>query len=89
MCLTILQLGALCSELGLPLHCDGARLINASVALGTSPARIVQACNSVTLCLNKGLGAPMGSLVVGTKDFIAKSGKDRVLRISLLPSPLT
>ncbi|KAK4292177.1 hypothetical protein Pmani_035042 [Petrolisthes manimaculis] len=71
------ELGAMCSELGLPLHCDGARLINASVALGTSPARIVQACDSVSLCLNKGLGAPMGSLVIGTKEFIAKAKRLR------------
>ncbi|XP_071530504.1 uncharacterized protein [Panulirus ornatus] len=67
------DLGALCIELNLPLHMDGARLINASVALGTSPARLVQSCNSISLCINKGLGAPMGSLVVGTKEFIARA----------------
>ncbi|XP_045601273.1 uncharacterized protein [Procambarus clarkii] len=67
------DLGALCNELNLPLHMDGARLINASVVHGTSPARLVQLCDSVSLCLNKGLGAPMGSLVVGTKEFITRA----------------
>lgn len=66
------KLGALCTEMNLMLHMDGARLVNASVALGMSPARLVQSCDSATLCLNKGLGAPMGSLVVGTKEFIAR-----------------
>lgn len=65
-----LQLGALCAGLGVLVHCDGARLMNAAVALGTSPARLVQSCDSVTLCLNKGLGAPMGSVIAGSRDFI-------------------
>ncbi|XP_068239421.1 uncharacterized protein [Palaemon carinicauda] len=67
------ELGEMCHDLNLPLHMDGARLMNASVALGTNPSRLVSSCDSVTLCLNKGLGAPMGSLVVGTKDFIARA----------------
>ncbi|MPC19507.1 putative low-specificity L-threonine aldolase 2 [Portunus trituberculatus] len=65
------------SKLGLSLHCDGARLMNAAVALGTSPARLVQACDSATLCLNKGLGAPMGSVIAGTRDFITRAQKMR------------
>ncbi|KAK8396967.1 hypothetical protein O3P69_005157 [Scylla paramamosain] len=71
------ELGAVCSQLGLSLHCDGARLMNAAVALGTSPARLVQSCDSVSLCLNKGLGAPMGSIIAGTKDFITRAQKMR------------
>ncbi|XP_066961171.1 uncharacterized protein [Macrobrachium rosenbergii] len=67
------ELGEMCHELNLPLHVDGARLMNASVALGMNPSRLVASCDSVALCLNKGLGAPMGSLVVGTKDFIARA----------------
>lgn len=67
-----LQLGAVCSGLGLQLHCDGARLMNAAVALGTSPARLVQSCDSVTLCLNKSLGAPMGSVIAGSREFITR-----------------
>ncbi|KAK7078194.1 putative low-specificity L-threonine aldolase 1 [Halocaridina rubra] len=69
------ELGAVCEELNLLLHVDGARLINASVALGVPPSRLVARCHSVTLCLNKGLGAPMGSLVVGTQEFITRAGK--------------
>ncbi|XP_042238815.1 probable low-specificity L-threonine aldolase 2 [Homarus americanus] len=67
------DLGTLCNDLNLPLHMDGARLINASVALGTVPSCLVQSCDSVSFCLNKGLGAPMGSVIVGTKEFIARA----------------
>jgi threonine aldolase len=56
---------------GLPFHLDGARLWNASVASGESPATIVACADSVSVCMSKGLGAPVGSLVVGTSDFIA------------------
>ena len=57
-------------ENGIPVHLDGARLFNASVASGVSPARIVQGFSSVSICLSKGLGSPFGSLLVGDKDFI-------------------
>ncbi|KAK7076225.1 putative low-specificity L-threonine aldolase 1 [Halocaridina rubra] len=71
------ELSAICEELNLLLHADGARLINASVALGVPPSRLVARCHSVSLCLNKGLGAPMGSLVVGTQEFITRAAKIR------------
>jgi threonine aldolase len=48
---------------GLRVHCDGARLFNAAVALGCKPARLVSRCDSVSVCLSKGLGAPVGSVV--------------------------
>ncbi|XP_076034712.1 uncharacterized protein LOC143021229 [Oratosquilla oratoria] len=67
------QLGMLCREFNLLLHMDGARLMNASVALGMPPIRLVQHCDSVSFCLNKGLGAPAGSVIVGSKDFIARA----------------
>ena len=57
-------------EAGLPTHLDGARLWNASVASGLSPARIVEHADSVSVCMSKGLGAPVGSLVAGTRAFI-------------------
>ncbi|KAG7159425.1 low-specificity L-threonine aldolase 2-like 1 [Homarus americanus] len=77
------DLGTLCNDLNLPLHMDGARLINASVALGTVPSCLVQSCDSVSFCLNKGLGAPMGSVIVGTKEFIARALRVRkVLGVS-------
>ncbi len=56
---------------GLPLHVDGSRLLNAAVASGIAPARLVRRCDTVTLCLSKGLGAPAGALLLGTRDAIA------------------
>jgi threonine aldolase len=58
---------------GIPVHMDGARIFNASVALVTSVAELVRRCDSVQFCLSKGLGAPVGSLLVGTKDFIREA----------------
>ena len=51
--------------LGLRVHCDGARLFNAAVALGVSPSDLVDECDTVTVCVSKGLGAPVGSVVAG------------------------
>ncbi len=56
--------------LGLRVHMDGARLFNAAVALNDSPERLVSRADSVSICLSKGLGAPVGSLVVGDRAFI-------------------
>ncbi|XP_071515663.1 uncharacterized protein [Panulirus ornatus] len=64
------QLGSACRELGLPIHMDGARLFNAAAALQVPASRIVRDCASVSVCLSKGLGAPIGSVVAGSKDFI-------------------
>ncbi len=52
-------------RLGLRVHCDGARLFNAAVALGVTPAVLVDECDTVTVCVSKGLGAPVGSVVAG------------------------
>ena len=52
-------------SLGLRVHCDGARLFNAAVALGVTPADLVDECDTVTVCVSKGLGAPVGSVVAG------------------------
>lgn len=52
-------------NLGLRVHCDGARLFNAAVALGVAPAQLVVECDTVTVCVSKGLGAPVGSVVSG------------------------
>ena len=60
---------------GLRVHLDGARLWNASVAKGTDPKEYAQWADSVSVCLSKGLGAPIGSLVAGSQTFI-----DRVHR---------
>ncbi len=59
--------------LGVPVHLDGARVFNAAVALDTTVADLTRNCDSVQFCLSKGLGAPVGSMLVGTKDFIAEA----------------
>ncbi|MBA4123357.1 MAG: low specificity L-threonine aldolase [Acidobacteria bacterium] len=60
-------------EIGIPVHLDGARIFNASVALGESVAELSKNCDSVQFCLSKGLGAPVGSMLLGTKDFIEEA----------------
>ena len=55
---------------GLPVHMDGARIFNASVALNESVADLTRHCDSVMVTLSKGLGAPAGSILLGKKDFI-------------------
>ena len=57
---------------GLKVHIDGARIFNASVASGHSVARIVQNADTVMFCLSKGLGAPVGSMLAGTADAMAR-----------------
>ena len=58
---------------GLPVHLDGARIFNAAVALGTDVASLTQKCDSVMFCLSKGLAAPVGSMLTGTKEFIDRA----------------
>jgi threonine aldolase len=58
---------------GIPVHMDGARIFNASVALGETVADLTRYCDSVQFCLSKGLGAPVGSVLVGTRDFIKEA----------------
>ncbi|PZC53227.1 MULTISPECIES: low-specificity L-threonine aldolase [unclassified Mesotoga] len=60
-----------------PLHLDGARIFNAAIAAEVSPAEIAAQSDSVMFCLSKGLGAPIGSMLVGTKEFIKKARKGR------------
>lgn len=69
----ISQVGKLARENKLALHIDGARIFNAAVALGVPASKLVAAADSVTFCLSKGLCAPVGSVLCGSKDFIAKS----------------
>ncbi len=58
---------------GLPVHMDGARIFNASVALSESVAELTRHCDSVMFTLSKGLGAPAGSILLGTKEFIKEA----------------
>jgi threonine aldolase len=63
----------------IPVHLDGARLFNAASHLKTTAKEISSYCDSVTFCLSKGLCAPIGSIVAGSKDFIDKARKGRKL----------
>ncbi|MGE4021182.1 MAG: low specificity L-threonine aldolase [Pyrinomonadaceae bacterium] len=54
----------------IPVHLDGARVFNAAVALDTTVADLTRHCDSVQFCLSKGLGAPVGSMLAGSRDFI-------------------
>ncbi|MDC9721116.1 MAG: beta-eliminating lyase-related protein [Gammaproteobacteria bacterium] len=62
---------------GLATHMDGARLLNSATAQNPSPARMVQAIDSVSLCLSKGLGVPLGSMLVGEVAFIKQARRWR------------
>lgn len=67
------EVGSLAKEYGLKLHIDGARLFNAAAALGVEAKELVASADSVMFCLSKGLVAPVGSMLVGMKEFIAKA----------------
>ncbi|XP_047403509.1 uncharacterized protein R102.4-like isoform X2 [Sciurus carolinensis] len=73
----VAQVHLLAQSHGARVHLDGARLMNAAVALRVPPARIVEHCDSVSFCLSKGLGAPVGALVGGPKDFIEEAWRLR------------
>jgi len=62
---------------GLRVHCDGARLLNAAVALDLPAAELVSACDSVSLSLSKGLGAPVGSVLAGDGDCVGEARRWR------------
>ncbi|EHB01010.1 hypothetical protein GW7_10913 [Heterocephalus glaber] len=71
------QVHLLARTYGARIHLDGARLMNAAVALRVPPAHIVEHCDSVSFCFSKGLGAPGGALVGGPKDFIEEAWRFR------------
>lgn len=68
---------AVADEEGLPLHLDGARVMNAAVALNVPVNHLTGCFDSVSLCLSKGLGAPVGSVLVGSRDFIGRAHRYR------------
>jgi threonine aldolase len=75
----VAAVGQIAHQHGIPLHVDGARFFNATVALGVSPAKLAAPADSVAFCLSKGLGCPVGSVVVGSRDFIARAHRARKL----------
>ncbi len=70
---------AIANKHGLALHMDGARLFNAAVAQNIDARKITQHVDSVSICLSKGLCAPVGSVLCGSKAFIAKAHRNRKL----------
>jgi threonine aldolase len=71
------QATKLVHDRGLATHLDGARVCNAAVKLGVSPREIVKGFDSVSVCLSKGLGAPVGSVLLGTKPLIKEAKRWR------------
>jgi len=67
------ELSELSKEQSIPLHIDGARIFNAIVASGIQPGIWGQHCDSLSFCLSKGLGCPVGSILMGTRDFIEQA----------------
>jgi len=68
---------ALAERRGLATHLDGARVFNAAVSLGLPVGALVKGFDSVSVCLSKGLGAPAGTMLVGSKDFTARARRAR------------
>ncbi|MCX7930319.1 MAG: aminotransferase class I/II-fold pyridoxal phosphate-dependent enzyme [Chlorobi bacterium] len=71
------EVGQWCAQRGYFLHCDGARLWNASIATGITPAEYAAPCTTVMVCLSKGLGAPVGSVLVGSRELITEARRWR------------
>lgn len=71
------EVRALADRHGLSVHMDGARVMNAAVALGVSPSTILQYTDTVSVCLSKGLGAPVGTMLGGPRDFISRAVRCR------------
>jgi threonine aldolase len=74
---TIKEIGAVCRNRGLAYHVDGARIFNALVETGNSPAEIGAEIDSISICLSKGLGAPVGSVLIGNQAFIKEARRVR------------
>jgi threonine aldolase len=64
-------------ENGLRVHCDGARLFNAAVALDIPAKRLVEGVDSVQICMSKGLSAPVGSIIAGSEEFVHAARRTR------------
>jgi len=74
---TVRGIGQVCRERGLRLHMDGARLFDACIATGAEPTDYARHVDSVSICLSKGLGCPVGSLVAGSREFVERARRVR------------
>jgi threonine aldolase len=68
---------ATCREHDLAVHLDGARLVNAAIASGIEPPRIARGFDTVTLCFSKGLGCPLGALIAGSHELMARARRGK------------
>jgi threonine aldolase len=75
----IRALAATCREHELAFHLDGARLVNAAVAIGVTPAEIGREFDTVTLCFSKGLGCPLGALIAGSAPLMVRARRGKHL----------
>lgn len=75
----ILRVREVCDEFGLILHLDGARIWNTHVATGVSLPELTRPFDSISCCLSKGLGAPIGSMIVGSAEFVGRCLRERKL----------
>ena len=73
----IREIRKVCTRKGLKFHLDGARIFNALVETGDRPASIGAEMDSISICLSKGLGAPVGSVLIGNQPFIAEARRVR------------
>ena len=73
----IKKISQFCRSINLPLHLDGARLMNALVVNKIDPKEYASQFDSISICLSKGLGAPIGSLLLGTKSYIQQARRVR------------
>lgn len=71
------EIAGVCKEYKLALHLDGARLFNALVARGETPLQYGKVFDSISICLNKGLGCPIGSVLIGSRDYIKRARRVR------------
>ncbi|MGD2093474.1 MAG: low-specificity L-threonine aldolase [Phycisphaerales bacterium] len=71
------SVSSLAKKHGLSIHLDGARIFNAAVALGVDVKKLTAKADSVSFCLSKGLSAPVGSVICGSKEFIAEARRTR------------
>jgi len=74
---TLKEIAALAAAHRIPIHMDGARLMHAVITLGVTAKEICQYADTVSFCLSKGLGAPVGSMLCGSSEFILKARKVR------------
>jgi threonine aldolase len=73
------KVAAIAHAHGVPLHVDGARFFDASLALGLTPRQLAEPADSIAFCLSKGLACPIGSMVVGSREFVYRAWRGRKL----------